>query len=252
MAKLTPLTYRPGDSILFQLDVRCKLLCLCFMSIAVAKADTVPLLVITTILSCFLSLSGFTISTLIRELRYFFVLLLFVFITRALVTPGEPLLKVDAIGMVITREGVMDGITVCWRFIIIMILGILFSSTTNPSSLKGAVEWLLKPVPFIPEKRAGVMVSLFARFLPLILQKTGEVSDAQNARCIHLQKNPVKRIIRLGIPVLRKVFMSADRLAIAMESRGYSEDRTQYEFKMSGHEIHFYIGSLFLAGLIFL
>lgn len=252
MAKLTPFAYQSGDSILFQLDVRCKLLCTCLVSIAVAKAGFIHLMIITVILFCFLSICGFKLPALARELGYFFILLLFILAARALVTPGTPLITVDAMGMVITREGIWDGVMVCWRFLTIMIMGILFSSTTNPSSLKGAVEWLLKPIPFVPEKRAGVMVSLFVRFLPLILQKTEEVSDAQKSRCVHLQKNPIKRIIRMGVPVLRKVFTSADRLAIAMESRCYSEDRTEQEFIVSGSELYFYLSAVLLTGFIFL
>lgn len=133
-----------------------------------------------------------------------------------------------------------------------MVMGVLFSCSTQASSLNRAVAWFLKPVPFIPEKRVGVMVSLFVRFLPLILEKADEVSESQRARCAHLQKNPVKRIRNITVPLLKKVFQSADTLAIAMASRCYDENRTERNCQQSGSEIYFYIATLALAAFIIL
>lgn len=128
-----------------------------------------------------------------------------------------------------------------------MLTGLLFSSTTKPSSVKSAVQWFLKPVPFVPEKRVAVMISLSLAFMPVILKQAKAISDAQKARCADLQKNPVKRIIRLIYPLLRKTFLSADSLVLAMESRCYSDDRTDPEFTPSGNEIYFLAGSCVLA-----
>ncbi|MCK5311663.1 MAG: energy-coupling factor transporter transmembrane protein EcfT, partial [Desulfobacteraceae bacterium] len=102
---------------------------------------------------------------------------------------------------------------------------------------KSAAEWFLRPVPFIPEKRASLMIGLSIRFLPLIIEQAKQVSDAQKARCSDNQKNPVIKISRLIFPILKKTFQTADNLALAMESRCFSEDRTDPEFNKSGYEI---------------
>ncbi len=128
-----------------------------------------------------------------------------------------------------------------------MLTGILFSTTTKSASVKGAVQWFLKPVPFVPEKRVAVMISLSLGFMPLILKQIKEISDAQKARCADLEKNPVKKIVRLILPLLKKTFISADSLVYAMESRCYSDDRTDPEFTPSGREIYFLFGSLLLS-----
>jgi len=279
MGKLTQFSYRPGNFILFKMDVRCKMICICILSIVIVRANFLHLSLISMILLWLLyRCSSFNIRPFIKELKYFFLILLFVFIVRTITTPGVhisiPIFKfIEAstfmgkdIGDIITyininilhnvnitKEGLIDGGKVSWRFMIIMIMGILFSCSTTSSAIKNAVICFLEPVPFIPEKRVGVMVSLFIRFLPLILEKAHEVSDAQKSRCAHLKKNPVKKIKNITIPLLQKVFNSADTLAIAMASRCYNDNRavvTEHPVLRSGYEVHFYVGTIALSAII--
>ena len=259
MAQMTALSYCSGSSLLHLLDVRCKLICICMMSIAVSQSGWPGLFAINLPLFYFLFSSQIKILSMIRELRFFFLLLFFIFVIRTMVTPGDAVLTVtlpaisigEAIGITITRDGLIEGSIVCWRFLTLMVLGILFTVTTRPTDLKSAVTWVLNPIPMVPEKRAGMMVSLFIRFFPLILKKAGEVSDAQKARCGHLQRNPVKRTLRMGFPILSRVFRSADVLADAMTARCYSENRTDPPLHSSGKEGYFYIGSLLFSGIAF-
>jgi len=60
----------------------------------------------------------------------------------------------------------------------------------------------------------------------VIFQQAKETLDAQRARGVENRKNPVYRLVKLGIPVLRRTFERADKLASAMEARCYSENRT--------------------------
>jgi len=43
---------------------------------------------------------------------------------------------------------------------------------------------------------------------------------------VELWKNPIFRIVTLTIPVMRRIFQDGDKLAIAMASRCYNEQRT--------------------------
>jgi len=147
----------------------------------------------------------------------------------------------------ITEQGVKNGTLVAYKFFLVMVSGILFASTTRTSSLKNAVQWFLQPVPYIPEKRVAVMISLSIGFMPIILNQAKEISQAQEARCADLQKNPIKKIIRLVLPLLKKTFLSANHLILAMESRCYNDDRTEPYFSPSGREIHFIVASIILS-----
>lgn len=178
-------------------------------------------------------------------MKLFLVLLLFVFLARAVTTQGDILVSVY--GLAITSQGVTQGGLVAFKFFTVMLTGLMFSASTRPSSIKAAVQWFLKPVPLVPEKRVAVMISLALCFLPVILRQAKEISDAQNARCAHLQKNPIRKTMGLVLPLLKRTVLSADRLVLAMESRCYRDDRTGPEFNPSGRERLFLFGTLALC-----
>jgi energy-coupling factor transporter transmembrane protein EcfT len=105
-------------------------------------------------------------------------------------------------------------------------MGLSFVSTTRPSEIKAAVQWFLDPFPFIPAKRIATMMSLIMRFMPVFLGQAKETADAQRARGVENRKNPLYRLKKLLIPLMRRTFTTADKLAVAMEARCYSENRT--------------------------
>jgi len=197
------------------------------------------------ILFFFFKNAGLNILSTLNHIKYFILLLFFIFIASALTIKGDIIFSFYDLS--ITVQGLNEGFLVSFKFFLVMLTGVIFSSTTKPSSVKSAVQWFLKPVPFIPEKRVAIMISLALSFMPVILNQAKEISEAQKARCADLQKNPVKKIIRLVLPLLKKTFLSADYLVLAMESRCYSDDRTDPEFEPSGREIHFLGGSIILS-----
>ncbi|GAB6142670.1 energy-coupling factor transporter transmembrane component T family protein [Desulfocicer niacini] len=227
--------HHTGTSLLHTLDVRCKLGCMVLVSLSLLKAELPALSGLSLLLLLLMIHSGLHPLKVLKNLRYFLVLLVFVFISRAITTAGIPVWSF--MGMAITGAGLVEGGMVVWRFFLLMITGILFTVTTRPSHVKAAVQWFLAPVPFVPEKRAGVMVSLFLKFLPLMIHQAHQVSMAQRSRCGHLERNPIKRIKRLAMPLLKTMVRSADDLALGMTARGYTEDRTDLSPQASGKEL---------------
>jgi energy-coupling factor transporter transmembrane protein EcfT len=224
MADVTAFSYLTGASALHKMDVRFKLASMILCSLATVKAQFAELFFLTLALGIILLYIRFPLKTLIRELRYFSVLLLFVFIARSLSAPGLPFIKLSFV--TVTYEGINDGTLVCWRLLNIVFTGIIFVATTRPSTLKTAVEWWLKPLPFIPEQRVAVMMSLMIRFMPVILEQARETADAQKARGVENRKNPLYRLKKIALPVLIRTFITADELAVAMDARCYTEKRT--------------------------
>jgi energy-coupling factor transporter transmembrane protein EcfT len=163
----------------------------------------------------------------VKELRYFFVLLLFVFLARVLSTGGVSLVEVKFIS--VSKQGLTAGFLVCWRLAFIVLLGFTLISTTRPAEIKAAVQWYLKPVPFIPEKKVAIMMGLILRFVPVIFDQAAETADAQKARCVQNRRNPVYRLIKLGFPLMRRTFERADDLVAAIEARAFTESRTDPE-----------------------
>lgn len=242
-------THHAGSSLLHDLDVRYKLVCIILVSISLLKAQMVSLGGLSILLFILIIHCGLHPWQVIKNLKYFLILLVMVFISRAMTTSGAPVWSF--MGIDVTEEGIFQGGIVVWRFFLVMITGILFTVTTRPSHVKAAVQWFLAPVPFVPEKRAGVMVSLFLRFLPLMINQAHQVSMAQRSRCGHLEKNPVKRIKHLAVPLLKSMVQSADGLALGMTARGYTEDRTDLPLQPSGREMPVLIFCLALSTVIF-
>ena len=52
------------------------------------------------------------------------------------------------------------GIFSCWRLGLILGYSVLFTAVTRPRELQSTLIYFLKPIPLIPERRIGLMVSL--------------------------------------------------------------------------------------------
>jgi len=227
MAELTSFGYFSGNSLLHNLDPRFKLLFISLLSLVCLNLYFTSLGISTFLLSGLIIYSRLPLKSGVRELRFFLVLLLFVFMARVLSTGGTSLLDMKFIS--ISKQGLYAGFLVCWRLAFIVLLGFTLISTTRPAEIKAAVQWYLKPVPFIPQKKVAMMMGLILRFVPVIFDQAAETADAQKARCVQNRKNPVYRLIKLGFPLMRRTFERADDLVAAIEARGFTENRTDPE-----------------------
>ena len=224
MAELSALAYRPGVSALHRLDPRLKVVLAAVASGVSLNAGAAGLVW----LGC--ALVGGVLCARVRpgagagELRWLGVLLAFVFAARAVATDGAPVFS--APGITVTAEGLRDGALVCLRLALAYLIGALVVATTRSSEIRAAVRWFLKPVPLVPADRIATMLGLLVRFVPLILEESARTAEVQRSRAIENRRNPVYRVSRLAMALMRRVLTVADRLALAMEARCYSEART--------------------------
>ena len=248
MAELTAFHFRPGTSLLHTLDVRFKILSFVLISISSLKAYPLSLSILTLVIFYAILISYLRFKSILKELRYFFVLLVFILIARAVFAPASP--ATDFKQAIVAWQGIYDGALVCWRLMLVVLLGLVFVSTTRPSDIRTAVEWFLRPFPFIPGKRVATMMSLIIRFVPLILDQARETLDAQRSRGVENRKNPVYRLIKLIIPLMIGTFEKADKLAIAMEARCYSEKRTNKDISSTRSDWITLLGVICLSILL--
>ena len=227
MAELTAFSYLSGTSLLHRIDARFKIATVILLSLVILNVDLGGLGFLTAVLLGVIFQARLPLSSGLKELRIFSILLILVFVARVLSNEGPPIFSFTFVA--ISSLGLIDGTRVCWRLAFIVLLGFAFVSTTAPSAIKTAVQWFLKPVPFIPEKKIAVMMGLILRFMPVILNQARETAQAQKARGVENRKNPVYRLIKLGFPLLRRTFERADDLVVAMEARCFTENRTDPE-----------------------
>ena len=230
MAELTSFGYQAGDSLLHHIDARIKILIVILISLIGLNLHLTGLALLTSLLLGLIVHARLSLISGLRELRYFLILLIFIFVARALSTDGPPLIELRFVSVSI--QGLHSGLLVCWRLAMIVILGFAFISTTRPSTIKAAVQWFLKPVPFIPEKKVALMMGLILRFVPLIFHQAGEIAEAQKARGVENRKNPVYRLTKLAFPLVRRTFERADDLVAAMEARAFTENRSDPELTL--------------------
>ncbi len=234
MAELTGPGFKHGNSFLHELDPRFKIFILLIFTIINFHTDFQGQLVFTLIILFALVRIKISFILIIKEIRYFIFFLFIIFFVRMFTTPGPEIFRFKS--LIATTCGIKQGALICWRLLVVVFLGIIFVMTTRNPEIRGAVIRILRPVPGICEKRAGTMISLVVRFIPMILNQAKETSDIQKARGIEMRKNPVYRLTKFTIPFMRRIFLDADNLIIAMESRCYNEDRTSPVFYATGKD----------------
>jgi energy-coupling factor transporter transmembrane protein EcfT len=101
---------------------------------------------------------------------------------------------------------------------------VLFTAVTRPRELRDALIWLFKPLPFLPGRRIGLMVSLTLRFFTRILDHAEEVRLAHHARLGDRNKNPIRKAKFLTLPILRHSISEVEEVTYALAARGYRED----------------------------
>jgi len=167
-------------------------------------------------------LSRFPLKQFLREFRFWAIFLFILFLFQILFTQGTRLSLLP--WLPVSKEGLaLGGITV-WRLGLILCYATLFTAVTRPKELQEAITWFIKPVPFLSERRIGLMVSLTIRFFSIILDEAEEVRLAHNARMGDREKNPFRKAKSLGLPLLRRSFSRAEEVTLALAARGYRDD----------------------------
>jgi len=169
-----------------------------------------------------LALSGLPLIRFLRESRTWAIFLLFLFLLQALFSPGSRPAALPWIP--VTTEGLRLGSLTCWRLGLILGYAVLFTAVTRPRELQDTIIWLLRPVPFLPERRIGLMVSLAVRFFSIILDQSEEVRLATKARLGDQRRNPFRKSKFLVLPVLRRSLFRAEDVTLALAARGYRDD----------------------------
>lgn len=135
-----------------------------------------------------------------------------------------------------TIPGIINAIYVMIRFVLIILMSTILTLTTPPTSIANALESLLKPLKkiHVPVAELSLMLSIALRFVPLLMDETQKIMNAQKSRGMSFSTGgPIKRakaIVPLLIPLFVGALQRALDLANAMEVRGFQDatQRTKY------------------------
>jgi biotin transport system permease protein len=222
MAQRIVLHYFPRNSPLHRWDARCKLFALLIITTTLLQPKISWLILDSGILLGLLILSRLPLRQFFRDFRTWAVFLLILFLFQIFFTPGPRLPLFP--WLPISKDGLYLGIFTWWRLGLILCYASLFTAITRPRELQDSLIWFLSPVPFLPERRIGLMVSLTLRFFSLILDQAEEVRLAHKARLGDRNKNPFRRAKSLGLPLLRRSFSQVEEVTLALAARGFRDD----------------------------
>jgi energy-coupling factor transporter transmembrane protein EcfT len=220
MDRVTSIGYHSGASYVHRLDPRTRLSVMVLTSFFALKSGIPELALLTLLVLLLFQMIRLPMRAVLWDLRWFFLLLLAVFMARSFEGGGDPVFPWPP-GMP-GREGIREGAMIAWRLLIVVFYGVVLIATTSSRQVRDAAQWFFRPVPFIDERQVAVMLGLMMRFFPGILIEAGKTTDAQRARCVDRRRNPVFRLRVFAVPFIRRVSEDADRLALAMDARAFS------------------------------
>jgi len=226
--------YVPSESFLHRLDVRTKLVWFCSCIVAVFLFDhPVYAAAVLALLLTALLLSGLP-SHGVKRVS---LMLLPVFVILFLVTvfSHEPEEFKDAFSQTVilflfpdrvaplTVGGILLGITICLRIMVMVLASLLLTLTTPVDDLLQASQRM--HVPYV----VAFIVTTAIRFIPTMEQKATMVLDAQRSRGADLDSGGLIKRIRVFssvlVPMIIDSIRMSENLAMALLNRGFGSSR---------------------------
>lgn len=236
--------YLPGNSIIHRLDPRVKILSVVLLSIVLLSCQAPGGAVLTVFLSLSVHLSHLPLRKILNGLRPLAIILLLLFLLHLFSSQGTPISLFGWKTGLLTYEGLRKGALLTWQFLLMGWSGLLLVMTTSPTELVCGIERLLRPLERlrVPSHDVAVMVSLALRSVPMFLEETRRIKEAQVSRGGDPGTGSIPRraraTLRLLLPLVWSILRRADELADAMEGRGYRRGPRTYprELRLSRND----------------
>ncbi len=237
LRSLTIGQYVPRASPVHRLDPRTKILATTALMVVVFLArDFRGLGLFAAFLAGAVALAQIPAGFVLRGLRPIWVLLLLTLVLQVFFGAGSEGTVLWKLGpFSATREGLVQGLFVTARLVLLVVATSLLTFTTSPVELADGMEKLMAPFRRVgvPAHELAMMMTIALRFIPTLVEETEKIMKAQMARGAELDTGGPLRRARALVPILVPLFVSAfrraDELALAMEARGYrgGEGRTR-------------------------
>jgi energy-coupling factor transport system permease protein len=191
-------------------------------------------------------LAKLPIKSLLKEMNFFYVMIpLIIFLSSFNFMPN-PALFLDHFNL----ENLLFGITFSAKLILFAFVSTLFIETTSIREITYSLEWFFHPIPFIKEADLALMINLTLTQIPVIFDTFSQVKIAQKSRCNDYQKNPIKKMVSLIIPVFTKIMKNVNELEFAYHARCYNGEKTKHKFNATLSDYFFLTIFCVICGLI--
>ncbi len=228
--------YNYSDSFLHKLDPRVKIILVFSFVIFLFFVKTISgYLILFIFVSSLVVLSKSEFSSVMRSLKPILFLLVFTAIFQVFFTPGAVLFQWHFLK--ITKDGLKLATYISIRLILLSLFTFILTSTTSNIELTNGFEAVISPLKVFrfPAEEVSLMISISLRFVPVLFEEADRIMKAQMSRGAEFNKgsliNRAKSFLPLLLPLLINALNRADKLAVAMEARGYviGKKRTKYK-----------------------
>lgn len=219
--------FMPGNSVIHRLDARAKILFLLAYIVFIFVAGNYMALMLITLSSLLVILSTrISFKMYLKSMKVILFVVVLTGILNLFYGSGQVLWEWWIIR--ITEGGINNAVFVIIRIATLVLISSVLTFTTSPTDLTDAIERLLKPLTIfhIQVHEIAMMMTIALRFIPVLLEETDKIMNAQKSRGADMESGNIFKRIKALIPVLIPLFVSSFRrandLAMAMECRCYN------------------------------
>ena len=247
--------YYSTESIIHKIDPRVKIIStfVYLISLFIFKSLAGYILV-SIFLIIIIKLSKVPFKFVFRGMRSIIFLLLITVVFNIFLTPGTSIIKIWHFS--ITKEGIKIAVFMGLRLFFLITGTQIMTLTTTPSKLTNGLESILKPLRYIkvPVGEIALMMTIALRFLPILLDETNKIINAQVSRGADIETGGIikktKAMIPILIPLFIQAFRKASDLALAMEARCYNNSETRTKLNPLVYARKDYLSYLVMCGYL--
>lgn len=261
--------YYPVSSFVHRMDPRLKLLFLIAYIVAIFLASNFyGLAACAFVLVLIIAFSRVPVGKVLRAVRGVLFLVLFTAVVNVFFYSGDavywdgPAVYWEYGILHITQAGIVFSLFLVLRLLLLVTCSSMLTYTTTPVSLTDGIESILTPLKWIrfPVHELALIMSIALRFIPILMDETERIKNAQKARGADFDTGglvkKVRAIVPILIPLILSAFRRADELGDAMDARCYSggKNRTKYKkLRFSWRDlVGFFVGAALITGVVLL
>ncbi len=222
--------YMPTGSLVHRIEARAKIIELMALIITILLVRETTTLATTFLFSIWVvKQSKLPLMHVLRGIRPFLWLFLFILLLHFLVVPGRPIFPLRIGFMEMTYSGLREGVLISFQVALCIIFSSILTLTTSPMELAKGVFRLLSPLRIlrVPVDDIAIMVMISMRYVPLFLKDVDRINKAQKARGVCFDEGGLlqrgKMVLPLLVPLLANSLRRAHDIGDALAERGYGE-----------------------------
>jgi energy-coupling factor transport system permease protein len=243
--------YIPGHNCIYRLDPRIKLLAVLGLMLALFLSERGVLLVFCLNIVV-IRLAQLPYKRVLRSIYTLKWLFIFTLVFHLFFTPGRYLFA----GWGITYEGLINGMLICVRLMLLVVISTLLMLTTSPIKLTHGLESLLYPLHYlrVPVAELAMMIMLSLQFIPILLEEARLLFRAQLARGIEFAHTNIihksQNMLALLIPLILGAQRKAENVALSMQMRGYRGQHPRSRLHPLKFQLRDYLACVVVLGII--